>query len=464
MVQNQEGSALSASAPNDASCFCNIPNVWNTSSSSSRQLAGRKRPRSANDGGRSENEMASLIAVELNRLTFQERETVYEELHAIAVTQYQNQPSDEEMLKLINQTREHIATLRRNNKKAYNRAVFLNPEYVDSDEFLSLFVIGEKLQPLNAAKKVVDHFAIKAQLFAPHLLAKKITYQDLDQEDQKTLGTGSFQSLGTDNAGRTVVLGTPCHEYKHVDNQVRAMWYIFMRMAEEPSSKKYGMVLVYYLSSTLSNDNRHIEFYYRSNLIVKGVPFVVKGNHFCFDNEIFRPIMSAMQLAIGKEMRLRFRSHFGSTIEIQYSLQTFGISGALLHLGKNGNLIAEKFREYFATIIKKEREEEMQNGNRILCPTSVDVLLGRGRHPQEHVGNLNLANLVDAHIGTYASIQRQDKKGLHASVVQSVKSQGGRFLKRGLRGEGWEVVGDETAIDKVRNRFREAISHEAKKL
>jgi len=406
--------------------------------------------------------MSSLVAAELNKLTFQERETVYEELHAIAATQYQNQLSDDEMQKLINQTRGHIATLRRN-KQAYNRAVFLNPEYVDSDEFLSLFVIGEKLQPLNAAKKVVDHFAIKAQLFAPHLLAKKITYEDLDQEDQKTLRTGSFQPLGADNAGRTVMLGTPCHEYNHVDNQVRAMWYIFMKTTEDPSTKKNGMVCVYYLSSALSNDNHHVDFYYKSSLVQKGVPFLVKGFHFCYDNEIFRPIMSAMQLAIGNQMRLRFRSHYGSTIEIQYSLQTFGIPGALLPLGRDGNMITERFGDYLAKVIQKETEEEAQNRGKILCPTSVDVLLGRGRHPQEHVGNFNLANLVDAHIGTYASIRRQDKKGLHVSIVQSIQAQGGRFLKRGPRGEGWEVVGNEIAIDKVRNRFREAISHGTKK-
>ncbi|CAJ1937027.1 unnamed protein product [Cylindrotheca closterium] len=455
--------SVSSSAQNNPSHFCNIPNFCSTSSSSpSQKLTGRKRPRASNNEICSEDEMTSLVAAELNKLTFQERETVYEEVHAIGATDYQNQISAEEMQRLINQTRQHISITRRN-KQAYNRAAFLNPEYVDSDEFLSLFVIGEKFVPLNAAKKVIDHFAIKAELFAPHLLAKKITFQDLDEEDQRSLMTGSFQAVGTDLAGRTVILGTPCHEYKTVDNQLRAMWYIFMKTMEEHSTRKKGMVCVYFLSSTLANDNRSIDFYLKGSMVQKSIPFHVKGFHFCYDHEIFRPIMSALQLAIGNHMRLRFRSHYGSTVEINYSLQTFGISGSLFPIAKHGNLSLDKFRNYLATVIQQEREEELKNGGKILCPTSVDVLLGRGRHPQEHLGNLNLAELVDAHTGTYASMPSQDKRTLNCFIVQTVQGQGGRFLKRGPRGEGWEVVGDEVAIDKVRNRFREAISQDKQK-
>lgn len=155
--------------------------------------------------------------------------------------------------------------------------------------------------------------------------------------------------------------------------------------------------------------------------------------------------------------------YVGSSIEVKYSLQTFGISGALFPLEKNGTLSLEKFRDYMATVLQKERDEEAQNKGKILCPTGVDVLLGRGRHPQEHVGNLKLAELVDAHTDTYPSIPKQGKKLLHVSIVRAVQAQGGRFLKRGPPGEGWEIVGDDVAIDKVRNRFREAISKETQK-
>ncbi|CAJ1937025.1 unnamed protein product [Cylindrotheca closterium] len=462
MTPADEVSKLSvSSSAQNTSYFCNmIPNFGSTSPS--RKLTGRKRPRASNNEICSEDEMASLVAAELNKLTFQERETVYEEVHAIGATDHQNQISDEEMQRLINQTREHIATTRRN-KQAYNRAVFLNPEYVDSDHFLSLFVIGEKLVPLNAAKKVIDHFAIKAELFAPHLLAKKITFQDLDEEDQRSLLSGSYQAVGTDLAGRTVVMGCPCHEYKTVDNQVRALWYILSKIVADKSTRKKGLVFLYYVSSALSNDNGHIDMYLKASSVQKALPLVVKGFHFCYEHEIFRPIMSAMQMVIGNRMRLRFRSHYGSTVEINYSLQTFGIPGSIFPFERNGKLSLDKFRNYLTTVIQQEGEEEVKNGDTIFCPTSVDVLLGRGRHPQEHLGNLNLAELVDAHTGTYASIPKKGKKELHMSIVRSVQGQGGRFLKRGPRGEGWEVVGDEVAIDKVRNRFREAISKETKK-
>lgn len=92
-----------------------------------------------------------------------------------------------------------------------------------------------------------------------------------------------------------------------------------MKLAEDPSNMKHGIVLIYYLSSTFAIGNLQVDFYYKTSMIQKAVPFLAKGFHFCYDQEFFRPIMSAMQVAIGNQMRLRFRAHHGKHTEMELS-------------------------------------------------------------------------------------------------------------------------------------------------
>jgi hypothetical protein len=265
------------------------------------------------------------------------------------------------------------------------------------------------------------------------------------------------------------------------------MWYLFMKAMEEKETQKHGIVCLYYQSGFVIGEKFHLEFYYKSSIIQKGLPLMIRGFHFCYDSEIFRPIMSAMQLAIGNQNRLRFRSHYGtscfvcpsfriyclssfgsplfvvlgSPMEVQYSIQSFGISDGLVPIGKNGELSFEHFQNFLATEIERERSEEARQGGKIFCPTSLDVLLGRGRHPQEHEGNRNLAKIVENHAKVYRTTRKHDKRGVHILVVKTIQAQGGRFLKRAdTLGEGWVEVDDHTAIDKVRNRFRKASTDE----
>lgn len=163
-------------------------------------------------------DMSSLIATEMNKLSFKEREEIYEDLHAISK---QEEKTKEELEVLISQVKENISLIRRN-KQAYNKAAFLNPEYVESFDFLYIFLVAEKFHPGNTAQKIINHFAIKLDLFGPNRLAKKITYDDLDEDDKEALHTGSFQVLGQDTAKRTIFFHRgSLHKYKTVDNQVR---------------------------------------------------------------------------------------------------------------------------------------------------------------------------------------------------------------------------------------------------
>ena len=93
----------------------------------------------------------------------------------------------------------------------------------------------------------------------------------------------------------------------------------------------------------------------------------------------------------------------------------------------------------------------------MVVPGPFDVLLGRGRLIQEHLGNLRYRQMIDEHKDQYDSASKLEKTNIAKKVVQLVQASQGRFLKRdeGEDGGGfWIEVDDETAREKVSHSFR----------
>jgi hypothetical protein len=86
-------------------------------------------------------------------------------------------------------------------------------------------------------------------------------------------------------------------------------------------------------------------------------------------------------------------------------------------------------------------------------PTDVDVLLGRGRAVQNHVGNLRLREVIDAHQEVYNNARASQKTEIAELVVHYIRRLNGRFLKVG--DAGWEEVEDVIAREKISHTFRD---------
>lgn len=146
-------------------------------------------------------DMASLFASEMNKLSFQEREAVYEDLHAVSKPV---EESSEVVDEIIRQMRDEIAGVRV--KPAYNKAIFLNRKYVDDPRFLLMFLRSTRFDAREAAHKICDHFRFKLELFGPDLLAREIMYEDLDQDSREALYSGAVQvPRCKDRAGRAII-------------------------------------------------------------------------------------------------------------------------------------------------------------------------------------------------------------------------------------------------------------------
>lgn len=139
-------------------------------------------------------------------------------------------------------------------------------------------------------------------------------------------------------------------------------------------------------------------------------------------------------------------------MEIQYALMTFGVPTRILPVTSAGEYKLGNHLEWLEK--RKQLDAGAADGaERIIVPGPFDVLVGRGRFIQEHVGNLRYRHIVESRMEKYEqATKRVEKTDLTAEVVKVVNEKGGRFLKQD--GGGWIEIDVDSARDKVSHSFR----------
>lgn len=105
---------------------------------------------------------------------------------------------------------------------------------------------------------------------------------------------------------------------------------------------------------------------------------------------------------------------------------------------------------------RRQIEEYIEEGTLaevIEAPTNQDVVFGKGKPFQTHIGNVRLMWWVEESLEEYNSKHdRGEKFEVIKSTVQKVKDSGGRFLTKesGI----WVRVSDDLAYAKVSNLYR----------
>jgi hypothetical protein len=168
--------------------------------------------------GVGETEGDTLLVKELNELSITEREHVLEEVNGLPKAIDETSELVEESLKRLE---EDISKIRK--RSAYEKALFMAPNYVRDRDFRLMFLRSALFDPRKGAKRMVNYFHHKLRLFGLDKLVKKITLDDLDQDDLTDMFSGSLQILPVkDRAGRTVVVSFhDKHQYKTFENHVR---------------------------------------------------------------------------------------------------------------------------------------------------------------------------------------------------------------------------------------------------
>lgn len=132
------------------------------------------------------------------------------------------------------------------------------------------------------------------------------------------------------------------------------------------------------------------------------------------------------------------------------SLRTFGIPVLFFPVTEHGELLRDMHLEWVKT--RKKVDAKHVKDSAVLLPRIQDILFGRGKGLQNHLGNVRLRLTMESYYASYESFDKKEKTKLAAQIVQEVKAKGSRFLKK--TNEAWEEVPDNEARSKVSHFFR----------
>lgn len=125
-----------------------------------------------------------------------------------------------------------LAKIRHDQRPAYDKAVFMNSNYVTNKDFRLMFLRSERFDVERAAHRMLRHFEVKYELFGLACLGRGITLDDLDSDTVDMYMSASNWFLDQyDRAGRRlflvtgerVLFGAPANfvSFASVDNGIR---------------------------------------------------------------------------------------------------------------------------------------------------------------------------------------------------------------------------------------------------
>eukprot|EP00533_Pseudo-nitzschia_delicatissima_P009131 CAMPEP_0116085306 /NCGR_PEP_ID=MMETSP0327-20121206/4251_1 /TAXON_ID=44447 /ORGANISM="Pseudo-nitzschia delicatissima, Strain B596" /LENGTH=167 /DNA_ID=CAMNT_0003576281 /DNA_START=127 /DNA_END=630 /DNA_ORIENTATION=+ len=133
----------------------------------------------------------------------------------------------------------------------------------------------------------------------------------------------------------------------------------------------------------------------------------------------------------------------------------YGIPGDQIPI-KSSGIIKNADHKRFIAYCQDREDAIYRNGVQyggIFCPSSYDVLVGRGPRIKNHIGNETYRTLLQSKYERYNNSSINQKRQIAHEVIQEVHAYGGRFLVPGKN--GWVEADTETARAKVSIAFRD---------
>lgn len=136
-------------------------------------------------------------------------------------------------------------------------------------------------------------------------------------------------------------------------------------------------------------------------------------------------------------LKTKTRIHLGSHQECQYRLSTFGISRMALPFSFDSNeFCLDDHKAWFQHRLSAERTPTTPSTT--LLPEESDVVFN-GRTSSGN-GNERLRNLTIHYASSYDSTNVDAKRRIVSTMIEDIRSNGGRFLKWSNSTEEWKEV------------------------
>jgi hypothetical protein len=166
----------------------------------------------------SPDEVISMIAQDMTRLSLQEREKAENDVHGIG-------HGDIETPELLDRCITEMDACLEATKRgtAFELAEAMDRSYTSNFDLRAMFVRAELYCASEAAQRIIRFFECKRDLFGTGLLTKDITLEDLDDDDDiEALESGGLQLCpAKDCAGRPIIaIMLRLRKFKRIENMV----------------------------------------------------------------------------------------------------------------------------------------------------------------------------------------------------------------------------------------------------
>ena len=210
------------------------------------------------------------------------------------------------------------------------------------------------------------------------------------------------------------------------------------------------------------------------NLIFSNTTCSVSAAHAATDDIRMKAFFDEIGKVVTANYLVRFQTHFGSALECQSNLSTFGIPPKILPLSVDGQVHCIDHASFLSQLEKMESEQdvdshdisyhpfhdvasdERQSFSRIenLTPGPKDIILGKGKRASRYLGNMKLRDVIEEHYAVYANGRSESRKVLARMIYLQIIHSGARFLTYSEQDQGWSELDEDTAIGKILHDFR----------
>lgn len=388
----------------------------------------------------------------MGQLSNEERNVAHEELHGVSDEITEDPVSVEKWLEEMDS---HLNVMGKNT--AYETASSMNRSYMANRDFRLMFLRADRYDARAAAKRLIECCDIKKQLFGDAKLVKNITLDDLDDEAKESLQAGDLQILPyTDMAGRRIVLTVPhLRRVWNLESEMRAKYYLTMQLLESKQTQLRGAMMVHYEVGH-HNEKKHLAGMPKISKLAFTLPVFWGGCHICFDDFKTFAVCKSVIAILPRLIRAKLRVHYGSPQEIQYALAAFGIPHGHIPLSATDEPVLDFHLMWYSQCLLREINERsfaVPPGHAFIDPSPKDILFGKMR---SNGGNRSLRRLVKTLSPRYDGAHKAAKTEVTSTVVDAVRKEGGRFLKKDKDYDRWIEVSDDEAREKVSHMFRNA--------
>jgi hypothetical protein len=408
------------------------------------------------------------LAADMNALTVEERQMMEEDIHGVSNTIPE---TDEFVTAKFNEMKTALDIIPDNEKVAWERAVFLRPSLATDTPLYLVFLRAARFDAVRAAELLVFRYKTKLYLFGDELLIHRITWQDLTPEEHSLVTSGFYQLIPDhDRTGRGITYSRLCRwDVSNAKAFGRCSFYVLSAIDDYPEMQRKGVVSIGDFRGKWKNSFLQVIQYIGGvKESTDNLPCHNATSHLLYDDPNANTFIQGIRAVLKKDHRLRHRFHYGSTMEIDYSLKSFGIdlSDCLDVDSATGPMSLQGIEE---DIHRREKiDDEWRRAespyrdpaSRVaLFPNQQDVILGRNKKiAMVWPGNIAYNKLIEEQAHHYIAVEGLDRIAKTSIAIQTLRilnsDYRARFLSR--KDTGWEVLDDVEAQRKVSQALRNA--------